>query len=613
MTSENENQPQAVTPQPVTHPEDEIIHVPEGRSRARWIMLILLLILILTTFTVGDQLVTTFSGKERGSDTYMTWKHPEDGIQKVSPEEYGNLMRSINMVYGMLGSELRDEQAREVTTGTIIFSALGARAGIGFTDAELGNFILNRFGNKANYDSIRQGYRIQVKEFETTLRRILIAERYKVLLANTFDTPDPKELEKSWKNQHIEHAFDYIELPVANVLEDAKRVPLSDEELQAYFDALPQPRKDSFRTAEKLSAEVVGVPYDRALYPELLFAKYPRAVDPIVLETKGREFYDNFRFSRYRKDRLDTDKPPAGEADLIKSFDEVKEQAIHDAAIYDSLLAWLKDMQSRAAKGERIDLNQESQILGLGYLRMDPVRDQAGWNELKNHEFISYYTPSSLFNGGPDVAAGKIYPSPILDEKAFTVAMVLAKEEPVLPAFDQLRDRLKDEVWANKAKDLAKSKLETLRDQFGTRPPAVEGQLAPNFMPTCEEPRFYEAARAAGYEAKLRDYKERFTTGTETPTPVDSFLRSQATAYTEAAGTVLPAAGDFEGKSAYLVRVRGSRDPELSRMKPSDVSMLTNTAKMTAATDFQKAAFGELAMAARFGVTYDEGKNASGN
>jgi hypothetical protein len=607
MASENDKQPTTLPPQPVISPEDEIIHVPEGKSRTRWILLILLLILTLTTFTVGDQLVTTLSG-ERRSNTYMTWNHPEDGLQQVSPDEYGNLMRSINMVYGMLGSDLRDEQAREVTTSTIILSALAHRAGVAFTDAELGNFILNRFGNKANYDAIRQGYRMQVKEFESTLRRILIAERYKVMLASTFETPDPQEIEKSWKTQHVEHAFDYIELPVSSVLEEAKTTPLSDEELQKYFDGLPQPRKDSFRTPEKISADVIGIPYDMGLNPELLFAKYPKAADPVVLETKGRQFYDNFRFSRYRKDRLDTDKPPAGEMDLIKPFDEIKDQAMHDAAIYESLLSWIKDMQTRAQNGENIDMSQESQILGLGMRRVDPVQDQAAWNAIQNHEFISYYTPSSLFNGGPDVAAGKLYPAPILDEKAFTVVKVLAKEDPMLPPFDQLRDKLKEEVWANKAKDLAKSKLEALRDQFGTRPAPVEGQLAPTFMPTAEEQRFYEVARAAGYGASLRDYKERFPTGNDAPQPIDIFLRSQATAYTEPAGTVTAAATDFEGKSAYLIRVRGSRDPDVSRMKPSEISMLTNTAKMTAQSDFQKAAFGELALAARFGVTYTEDK-----
>jgi hypothetical protein len=612
MASDQEKLPPTATPQPVPHSEDEIIHVPEGQSRARWIMLILLIVLTLTTFTVGPELQSTLSGQSR-PDAYMTWKHPELGTQKVSPEEYGTSQRSISMVYGMLGSELRGEQMREITTGTIIFSALGERSGIGFTDAELGTFILNRFGSKANYDAILKGYRMQVKEFESTLRQILIAERYKTLLTNTFQTPDPAEIEKSWKTQHVEHAFDYIELPVANVLAEARNVPLSDEELQAYFDGLPQPRKDSFRTAERISADVVGIPYDTALSPDLLFAKYPKAADPAVQEAKGRQFYDNFRFSRYRKDRLDSDMPPTGEADLVKAFDDVKAQAIHDGAIYESLQAWIKDMQSRLLNGEKIDISQESQLLGLGFRRVDPVTDQAGWNAIQNHEFISYYTPSALFNGGSDVAAGKLYSAPILDEKAFTVVQVLAKEEPALPPFDQLRDKLKEEVWNNKAKDLAKSKLEALRDQFGTRPTPVEGQPALSFIPQAEEARFYEVARGASLEAKLRDYKERFPTGTETPAPVDTFLRSQPSAYTEPANAVLPASVDFEGKSSYLVRVRGSRDPDVSRMKPADVAMLTSTAKMTAASDFQKAAFSELAMAARFGVTYAEAMNPEGN
>jgi hypothetical protein len=270
-------------------------------------------------------------------------------------------------------------------------------------------------------------------------------------------------------------------------------------------------------------------------------------------------------------------------------------------------------MQMRMSQGQTVDMSEESNVLGLGLRRVDPPTDQAGWNAIQNHEFISFYTPSSLFNAGGDVASSKLYPAPILDEKAFTVVRVLTKEEPMLPAFDQLRDKLKEELWGNRAKDLAKTKLEALRDQFGTRPAPVEGQPTPSFLPVAEEAKFYEVAKTAGYEAKLRDYKERFaTSGTEAPSAIDTFLRSQQALYTEKAGTVIAAAADFEGKSAYLVRVRGSRDPDLSRMKPSDVSMLTSTSKMTAASEFQTSAFSAAAMTTRFEVVYYEKENPSG-
>ena len=60
------------------------------------------------------------------------------------------------------------------------------------------------------------------------------------------------------------------------------------------------------------------------------------------------------------------------------------------------------------------------------------------------------------------------------------------------------------------------------------------------------------------------------------------------------------------------MRVRGSRDPDLSRMKPSDVSMLTSTSKMTAASEFQTSAFSAAAMTTRFEVTYYEKETPSG-
>ena len=578
--------PEVVQPKP--HDPDEIVHTPTPH-RARWIMGILLLILILTTFTVGDEIVKLLTGQSRIS-AEARWNHPTLGEQAISRDEWQATLRSIGKVYDILDLKSQDNDHKEDVAKSIILGKLAHDAGVAVTNEELGKYILQRFGTKSVYESRLARFRMGSTEFETALRQELEVERYTSLMWSAWNTPDIAEIEKAWKAQHQEYAFDYVELGIDSMQDQARQTPISDEEVQKYYDGLPKPKQDSYKTKEKLAAEFAGLAYDAAA-TDKLFAKFPKSTDEVELEKLSKDYYDAFAQRRF-----------AG-----KPYDEVKAQARNEALLYNALQAWLKDLRAREEKGAPIDFGAEADQLGLVFQRVMSPIEQLQWQVNKPAPWLGTQTPAMLFSNTTDVVAGKFYTAVILDETSFVLPRISAKEEPVLPVFEELKKKLLEELWSKKAKELAIARLEALRDSFGTRPPTVEGQAPAPFLPEVEEPKFYEVARGAGLEAKLRDFKERSQPITsEPPAPVDNFLRTQGLLYTAKPGTVPPASADFEGRHVYLMRARGVRDPDLARMKPNDFTTVSMGARSAGEMEFRQRAFSLAALQARYGLAFNE-------
>jgi len=589
---------QQPSPEPVQqnpHDPDEIVHTPTAH-RARWIMGILLVVIMLTTFTVGDEIVKLMTGQSKSS-AYVRWNRPGMGEQSITNEEWQSCMRSLNKFYSVLGKQLQDNQMKDKVAETFIVSALAQDAGVAVTDNELTHWIVTSFGSGQNYLLQLPRYRVTPKEFEQTLRQELLIERYTSLMAGAWNTPDIAEIEKSWKAQHQEYAFDYVMLPVAQMLEQAKAAPITDEELHKYYDGLPQPKKDSFKSKEKIAAEVAGIAYD-AVPSEALFTKFPKPTDEAEIEKQAHNYYDAYGMRRF-----------AG-----KPYDEVKDKARAEALLYAALQAWLADARSRLDRGLAVDFSADSAGLGLTFKPMPEALEQAQWIASKPAPWMGTQVAGLIFGNATDAVAGKFYPNVIVDEGGFTVVKLTNKQDPTAPAFEEIADKLREEIWQKRAKDFASARLEGLRDQFGTRPtpPAAGEPPAPAYMPEVEEAKFYEVARTAGLEPKLRDFKERIQPLTaEAQAPIDTYARTQPALYSAKPNTVLPAGTDFEGKNAFLVRVRGARDPDTAHMKAGDFASVSQGLQSASEAEFRQKSFSLNALSARFGLVFNEKQSGS--
>ncbi len=588
-----QQQPSTEPVQQKPHDPDEILHTPT-KHRARWIMGILLLILILTTFTVGDEIRKLATGEGRTS-AYVHWNRPGAGVQSVSYEEWQACLRSLSKTMSILGKQLEDKDAKERAARHLIVGALAQDQGVTVTDEELAHFILGSFGVTSVYEMALARFRCSSTEFEKTLRQELTVERYITLMGGAWNTPDIAEIETAWKKQHQEYAFDYIALPIASMLDDARKAPISDEELHAYFDGLPQPKKDSYKTKEKLSAELAGFPYEGSS-PDALFAKFPKPTDEAEIEKQAKSYFDSFGAKRF-----------AG-----KTYEEAKDRARSEALVYGSLQVWLADMRSREERGLAVNLGSDGSVLGLAQQHMPAALEQSEWVANKPAPWMGPQVAALLFNNATDSVAGKLYPKVIVDEGGFTLLQVYEKREAAIPPFEELADRLREELVQKRARDYALVRLEALRNKFGTRPETEPGKPAPAWMPEVEEAQFYDLARSSGFEPLLRDFKERMPPGTGEPPPaIDVFARMQPALYTAKVGAVLPAASDFEGKNAYVLRARGARDPDPARMKANDFASVSGSAKQAGMTEFHQKNFSLNALQTRYGLTFNE-KQAAG-
>ena len=483
---------------------------------------------------------------------------------------------------------------KEEVAQIFVVGALAHDAGVTVTDTEIGNFVVGGFGNAANYRLKLPQYRLTPTEFEDSLRELLIAERYRRLMTRAWNTPDVAEIEKAWKKQHQEYAFDYVSLAVESVLEQAKKQPLTDEELHAFFDGLPPTKKDTYKTKEKLAAELAGFPYEGSS-PDALFAKFPKPTDEAEIEKQAQAYFDANGRRRW-----------AG-----KTFEEVKDAARNEALIYGSLQAWLTEMRAREERGLAVNLGADGGVLGLKQQHMAAPLEQSEWLANKPAPWMGTQAALALFANPNEAQAGKLYSKVIVDEGGFTIVQIYDKRESVMPPFEELADKLREELWQKRAREFAVARLEVLRNPFGTRPQAEPGKPAPVWLPEVEEAQFYESLKNAGFPPQLRDYKERMPPMTpgEVPAAVDLFARTQAGLYTSKPGTVLPVVVDFEGKNAYLMRTRGARDPDLARMKANEFGSASSSLQQAGMNEAYQRLFSLNALQARFGLAFNEKQN----
>ncbi|MBL8860301.1 MAG: hypothetical protein JNL28_17460 [Planctomycetes bacterium] len=536
--------------------DDDVIHVPKGASKTRFIMTFLVVILVLTTFTVGPEVLDVLGGRDRSSKAFMTWKSPDGLVKSVSEKSFLEHKRSIATVLRWAFPGADRDPSDEQTASFIAIDQSAAEAGIVISDDEVAKFIREVFQTTDNYRGYCQSYRISTKDFEGMIRRTLRVDRYRDLLAQSYSIPDPAAIEKAWKGRHQEFMYDYVELPVATLVEEARAQAPQGEALKAWFDALSDVEKDAYKLKPEVSAEVVGISLDGPFSGDAILAKFPRPADA-NLEAEALQYHTDFGYARFPK------QPTRESPTFAQPFESVKEQALMEAPIYHGLKTWVDGLLARQTAGETIDLAAEASELGLLYRKQADVRNFDAWKEM-NISFVGKRTLEVIFD--MDKPAGQLWPALSVDEKSFAYGRILESKPPRMPEFSEIEASVAS-VWADKeAKKIALARLESIRDAFGTRPDPADPMALP-FQPQADEAKFAEAVTAAGLTVKRRDWRERMAPAPADEPPGEAYIRSNVGLTTMKENTVAKPEISRDGTTAYLVRVGGVRDPDLSKMK----------------------------------------------
>jgi len=572
---------------PAAH-DDEFVYVPRGKSKAFYILILALMVFTLIIFVVPSQFQALFRPSQKVAEEYLIWEHPTAGRQVVGAAEFQHetqqlyrffeLQRTPNaralyepeaVAYFLVTDELAQAAGVEVTDEeigkAILEGSMGVLGGMGSSDELTGlpNATLVQFqpfGNKEQYVATMRNYGISTAEYEETLRRVLRVMRYQNLMGTVLGQASPEEIEKAWTERHEQFSFDVASTAVADFEDEARAELAPDDELRAWYEALP-PRSGTFADdwiPAGTAAEVVGWSVGGEEDAAGLLAAFPPPAEPDA-ETLAKEYYDSVYHVRFRRDEpLQEGEDPA--ALLYLSFDEVHDQALAEAPIRAAMSAWLEDVTARTNAGETVDLAAEAAQYGLHDEPAGEPLTPAEWRARAKW-------------GGPYMANGLARPTPndLLDsvdveKSGIYFARVTARREAGPAPFEDVRDEVVDAWSAEHAGDLALAKAGELSEKLsGSDEVTLEG--------------FAAGAVELGLTVEREDWFDPNAPqapGSE-PTPVEQQLRL-ACASDPAADSLLPATLDDDHERVWLLRCAGRRPPPELAIAPAEYQMLRRQA-----------------------------------
>lgn len=566
----------AVSPQP-HDPLEDFIETPKGKSKLQQYFMIFLLIFLLIVFVVPFALQSAFLGNP-GEELLMTWRHPQDGLQELSATEFMNTKRELARFKEMFGQRNVDDLD---TARFIILDQVAAEAGIEISDEDIRRRMqstLEELGGREQYQGLINASFGSVRRFEEMLRRDMRVGRYVTLMGRLGSVPDPADIQSSWDEQHLEYAFDYVEIEVEQLHDEVlATIPADEGEggLEEWFGELPEWERNAFKDPERFAAELVYYPSGSEV-PAALLERFPEPEDADP-EARAREYFTAVMVSRFA---LDVDLEADPTAPRFATFEDVQEEAMLEAPAYFAMQSWSEELRERVTTGEEIDMATEAANLGLAYAPAGETRTREEWTELDE---LGGLRLASLINR---TAAGSITATPAFEKGGMIVARVTEKVEAVMPPFADIRERVADKWAESKASDVAVERLEALRAELvadgsaeeadtGDEDPATDGddEAADEVAGTVDLVDFQRAAEAAGFTVSRREWLDRRATATDDDdwdTEAHRFIRSRAPLFALEEGELSVPATNSTKTHAYLVRSNGSRKMDIALIKPQE-------------------------------------------
>jgi hypothetical protein len=595
-------------PESIFAGEKEIVHVPRETSKLRFVLMIGLVILLLVIFLVPGAIFGTFSGGGGGESVGARFRIPGEDPVEIESYEFIGHKRLLDAASGFdpflpmqLGIEDRRPTDEDVAR-LLLLDRLALDAGLHVSNADLASYMRSLMQalnvSVEQYNAYVRSQGTTPAALESMLRRSLRARRYLQLVGQVAGIPDPAAIEELWHQDHREYDFEYATLATEGFRDAARDQVPGDEELEEWFQALPEARRASFRVPERRLAEYaywVDPETTSAAgllerYPMLEGAEGAEGTDP---EERASDYYDRVFFLRFRRPPKEEpaedtegagedgagegeETPPAPESPYL-SQEEVHERLLAEAPAYFAFEAWLKDLRERRQAGEEVDLEREAQELGLAYAKPERPLSRADYAGAGPAEQA---LADAVFRTPPETLAI----APVVGERAIGVVRTLERVEPAVPPFEEIRETV-EEAWAEeRAGELALERLEEVRAGFSQEAPANEGAEGEDEEPAEDSPedserRFADAeafaAALAGLDVEVQRIealdKAAAAAAKDAAEPARAFVRAHSEYWGLEVGEVPPPALDRTGDTAYLVRLAETREVPLARMTPQEL------------------------------------------
>jgi hypothetical protein len=542
---------------------EELLKTPKGKSPLMFGFLILLLIFLLIVFVAGDAFYAGQRSMGRDS-TVMRWTHPSRGVQEVAAIDFQILARKLEYGGGMRVDE-------EDVAQFLILDQLAKDAGVRVSDDELRERlrqVVDQLGGVDAYKARFARFPGNVSGFESFVKDQLSVQRL-LTLSQSIATavPDVDQLLDSWAQQRQLFTFDLTYVIVDDFRERALAEPPADDELEAWFEGQNDVFKREYLRPASRKVELIGALLDD---PErdfaTLLASYPpeEEGDP---EALGRDYYERSFFTRFRRVTpipADAEGAPEDPTErLYLPFEEVREQAIHEAEVKAALERFRAELAVRAESGDQIDLAAEAERLGLDLLAPEKALTQPELRDLGG--LAGIYIAGPLFGLAE---SGQLTAGVTIGSDGLSFGRAVEINAAATPSVVEIREELL-ERWADeRAGELASEVLDGVRTRLAGDGGPDAADLAVDFDA------FAAAAEAAGLPLeRIADFDRRAPAAAE-PTPVQTFLRTAFMPFTLEEGEVDEVRKDFDGERAYLLRLDGKRNPDPSSMTAGDFQRL---------------------------------------
>lgn len=590
---------------------DELIHVPTGQSRLRYIATIALVLFLLVIFVVADLFQNSLTGGGGGTDeVFLTWQDPADGeAHEVTESEFFETARFLSNMnalgvytpYSAIFGEQdpkrrsRPDPEEEDVASFLIFEEMAKDAGIAISDQEHTDFLRSRFGSNEGLAMAVQRARTTPLALSTDARRVQRVGKLHGLMFSTLGLPDPNTVVKTWQEGRPEFKFQSVSVTSDDFQATAEAEVPDDETLTAWFHDRPDFEQRKLYTEERVLPKVAYLTLDGSFDATKLNEAYP-APEGVDLDQQAQSYFSQFRTTRFKapeetktQEEEDSAEPEEKPAKLFFEFEEVEEQVRAEAPLHAALTSFITDLQDRTAEGETVDLGAEAAELGLTVVEgLEPMTRE----EMTSADFWGNAQVSSQLAFSE---AGAIIPRVTATEDALVVAQVESKTERAEPPFADIRDEVAT-MWANeRAAELAVESLDYLRQTLAVKPDDVEAEA---WTPEIAWADLQSAAGEAGYATYDRPWLERSAMPEgqtfQTASPVNRHLMLTPTVYEMEPGTVSAAAKGTDGKTAFLIRYDGQREKDVSEIDANTVFQLRGQAANQMQREFaQKVLLGD--------------------
>lgn len=586
---------------------DELIHVPKGQNRLRYLATIALVVFLLVIFVVADLFQGTLTGGGAGpDDVYLTWKDPvsqEEHAIKRSEFQSTSQMLSQMMGFGVYvppsvmfrdptaGNPSRRDVEREDVASFLIYDEMANDAGVAVSDEELRLVLTSRgySSNAAIRNSMRG--RMTPAQFTENVRRIQCVQKLQNLIRMAASVSDSNAAMAQWQEDRPEYKFHVATIEAEPFETQASTEVPSDEELQEWFRARPTGEQRALFTQLRIQPEVVyadlGSPDAESEFDSsALLEKYPLPEDSDI-DALAQTYYTVNSRTRFPvpppeegdpeegdpeegdpeegdpekgdseegegeapEDDEDTDEsripPPFDEAS-----EEAKERARREARINEAMTAFLVDLQDRISAEEEVDLVTEAEGLGLTYelgpedgMERKDVSDHGTWG--------SQSLGGSLFFTQEGEFVQRVTTGP----EGIVIARATKRFEAEEKPFEEIRDEVVEKWTKTRASELAVEAAETLRLVLAEKPEEVESD---NWTPSVELDAFRKLVAEGGYDFYDRPYLGRGEQPDGTARPADNHLRFQQDIWELEPGALVAPRASRDGQHAFLVRYDDKR------------------------------------------------------